>query len=164
MSSDFGVLNLFEPSIEPLMTDGIIASDSEAEREAVHLANGEFENEDHVYDDLAWSFGNGASQCDEDGIREEDVMWSVTQDESSQEKSFLDPDSRDDSLENICAAISEDVVEPISLNEQRKAPIEEKKEDASLTYCTIVCQVRTLSMFSLSILTSSRFKMQNLTI
>jgi hypothetical protein len=145
MSSDFGFLNLFEPSLEPLMTDGEIASDSEAERDVVHIAHGEFENEDHVYDSLALSLANvTTSQCEDyEEIKEDDVMWSVTQDESLQEKSFLDPDSRDVSLDNICAAISDYVVEPISDNKQEKTLVEEK-EDTSFTYCTIVCQVRIL--------------------
>jgi hypothetical protein len=138
MSYDLEIFNLIEYNIEPLMTtDGPIASDSEAEREAVHLANGEFENDDQVYDDLAMSFSSvTTSQCD--------VMWSVTQGESSPELSFRDPDSRDDSLENICAAITDDVVEPVSVNKLRKIEVKEKEEDVSLTYFTTVCQVRKL--------------------
>ena len=162
MSSEFGVLNLFETSVEPCMIDGVITSDSEAERAAIHLANGKFENEDQAYDNLAVSLDrNGASQCDEKGIQDDDVTRKVTQEESSHENPTLDPDPRDDFTKNICAAaVSDDFIKPVSVVKRRKAPVQEKKEeDASLNYCTIVCQVCGLAINYIPFQIEDCFKM-----
>ncbi len=138
MSSEIGVLNLFESSVEPRLIDGIIASDSEAENEVVHLANGKFENEDHLYDNLAFSLHKRVTVCN----KPDELMRNVADEESSHERSAPDPDSRVDLLENnSAAAVSDDFIKPISVIKRRRVPIQEKRVDTPLTYCTIVCQV-----------------------
>jgi len=105
MSSEIGVLNLFESSVEPRLVDGIIASDSEAENEVVHLANGKFENEDHLYDNLAFSLHKRATVSN----KPDELMRNVADEESSNEKSAPDPDPRVDLLENNSAtAVTDD--------------------------------------------------------